>query len=222
MPQWRDDYLVALQEAERNNPVNKDLVEACSQLADRVAALEAEKLVWAAGSPAALTTTTTTTPKEAAAAAASKPPTTDPTTASASSEGAGAAAAAQLRLELAEALRGRGHAQSRLKAAEAELAALRSKSRVDGKRIADLTSERNALAARVRDLNEELDKKKKFLKDIQDDNLTLNMELNMTIQKKAKVEAENKELVDRWMKRMGHEADALNLQNESPNQKNHR
>ncbi|KAI0805313.1 autophagy-related protein 16 [Xylaria sp. FL0064] len=217
MPQWRDDYLAALQEAERNNPVNKDLVEACSQLADRVAALEAEKLVWAARSPAVATTTTTT--KEAAAAAA-KPPTTSAAANSttASSEGA----AAQLRLELAEALRGRGQAQSRLKAAEAELATLRSKNRVDGKRIADLTSERNALAARVRDLNEELDKKKKFLKDIQDDNLTLNMELNMTIQKKAKVEAENKELVDRWMKRMGHEADALNLQNESPNQKNHR
>lgn len=39
----------------------------------------------------------------------------------------------------------------------------------------------------------------------------------MTIQKAAKVQAENKELVDRWMKRMGREADALNLQNESPN-----
>lgn len=61
----------------------------------------------------------------------------------------------------------------------------------------------------------------RFLQDIQDDNLTLNMELNMTIQKAAKVQAENKELVDRWMKRMGHEADALNLQNESPN-KHHR
>lgn len=42
------------------------------------------------------------------------------------------------------------------------------------------------------------------------------MELNMTVQKAAKVQAENKELVDRWMRRMGREADALNLQNESP------
>lgn len=38
----------------------------------------------------------------------------------------------------------------------------------------------------------------------------------MTVQKAAKVQAENKELVDRWMKRMAREADALNLQNESP------
>ncbi|KAI0909225.1 autophagy-related protein 16 [Ustulina deusta] len=206
MPNWRDDYLASLQEAERNNPVNKDLVEACSQLADRVAALEAEKLAWAAGSPAV----------SAKAAPSSKPPSASEADSTASSEGA-----AQLRLDLAEALRGRGQAQTRLKAAEAELTTLRSKNRVDSKRIGDLTSERNALTARVRDLNEELDKKKKFLKDIQDDNLTLNMELNMTIQKSAKVQAENKELVDRWMKRMGREADALNLQNESPN-KNHR
>jgi chromosome segregation ATPase len=71
---------------------------------------------------------------------------------------------AQLRLDLAEALRGRGQAQTRLKAAEVELATLRSKTRVDGKRISDLTVERNALTARVRDLKDELEKKRKFLK----------------------------------------------------------
>ncbi|KAI1108320.1 autophagy-related protein 16 [Nemania sp. NC0429] len=207
MPNWRDDYLASLQEAERNNPVNKDLVEACSQLADRVAALEAEKAAWATSPPTAATAAATPTkaasPKPSSAASATDPaPSFEP--------------AAQLRLDLAEALRGRGQAQTRLKAAEAELATLRSANRVDAKRIADLTAERNALTARVRDLNEELEKKKKFLKDIQDDNLTLNMELNMTVQKAAKVQAENKELVDRWMRRMGREADALNLQNESP------
>ena len=37
------------------------------------------------------------------------------------------------------------------------------------------------------------------------------MELNVTEQKSARVAAENKELVDRWMKRMGEEADAMNL-----------
>ncbi|KAI0549447.1 autophagy-related protein 16 [Xylaria curta] len=212
MPHWRDDYLASLQEAERNSPVNKDLVEACSQLADRVAALEAEKAAWVVGS-------STSSSAKAAAAPSKQPPSSsaaDPTTTS-SSEGV----VAQLRLDLAEAIRGRGQAQSRLKAAEAELTSLRSKNKVDSKRIGDLTSERNALATKVRDLNEELEKKRKFLKDIQDDNLTLNMELNMTAQKAAKVQAENKDLVDRWMKKIGHEADALNLQNESPN-KHHR
>jgi len=36
----------------------------------------------------------------------------------------------------------------------------------------------------------------------------------MTEQQRAKVQAENKELVDRWMKRMGQEAEAMNLANE--------
>ena len=40
------------------------------------------------------------------------------------------------------------------------------------------------------------------------------MELNLTEQKSKRVAAENKELVDRWMKRMGEEADAMNQQNE--------
>ncbi|KAI0540821.1 autophagy protein 16-domain-containing protein [Xylaria digitata] len=148
MSHWRDDYLASLQEAERNNPVNKDLVEACSQLADRVAALEAEKAAWATDSPALPTK-----------AGPSKPPSTSTADPTASPEGA-----AQFRLDLAEALRGRGQAQARLKAAEAELTTLRSKNRVDTKRIGDLTAERNALTARVRDLNEELEKKKNFLK----------------------------------------------------------
>lgn len=36
----------------------------------------------------------------------------------------------------------------------------------------------------------------------------------MTEQKAKKVADENKELVDRWMKRMAQEADAMNLSNE--------
>ncbi|KAI2642709.1 autophagy-related protein 16 [Xylaria nigripes] len=203
MPDWRSDYLSSLQDSERNNPVNKGLVEACSQLADRVAVLEAEKAAWTAG----------LSPPPAKLTSSSKANAADPT---GSSDGT----VQQLRLDLAEALRGRGQAQARCKAAEAELAALKTKSLAENKRISELTNERNSLRARVRDLNEELEEKKKFLKDVQDDNLTLNMELNMTTQKAAKVQAENKELVDRWMKRMGREADALNLQNESPT--NHR
>lgn len=139
-----------------------------SQLADRVAALEAEKAAWATSSPTAnatattATTTATTTTTTPTKAASSKPPSasaaTDPAPPSSLE------ATAQLRLDLAEALRGRGQAQTRLRAAEAELVTLRSNNRVDAKRISDLVAERNALTSRVRDLNEELEKKKKFLK----------------------------------------------------------
>lgn len=39
---------------------------------------------------------------------------------------------------------------------------------------------------------------------------TLNLQLNMADQKSNKLQHENQELVDRWMTRMGLEADAMN------------
>ena len=39
---------------------------------------------------------------------------------------------------------------------------------------------------------------------------TLNLQLNMADEKSTKLQRENKELVDRWMARMGEEADAMN------------
>ncbi|XXG96445.1 Nucleosomal histone H3-Lys79 methylase [Hypoxylon texense] len=207
MPDWRTDYLTSLQEAERNNPVNKDLVDACSQLADRIAALEAEKAVWQTSTRQQQQPPPAPPPEKASAGKATS--TTDAT-------GSSDASVIQIKLELAEALRSKGQLQSRLKAAEDELQRLRSKSKVDSKRISDLTIERNTLTAKLKDRNSELVGKNKMLKDIQDDNLTLNIQLDVTEQKAAKVAAENKELVDRWMKRMRHEADAMNLENESP------
>lgn len=46
--------------------------------------------------------------------------------------------------------------------------------------------------------------------DFQDEIAALNLQVNMAEQKAAKLERENKELVERWMARMGQEADAMN------------
>jgi hypothetical protein len=40
--------------------------------------------------------------------------------------------------------------------------------------------------------------------------LSLNLQLNMAEQRSKRLQAENKELIDRWMARMGQEAEALN------------
>ncbi|KAK8872669.1 autophagy-related protein 16 [Apiospora arundinis] len=207
MPDWRDEYMVNLQEAERNNPVNRDLVAACSQLADRVASLEAEKEVLLQKLSSPSSTSTSAPPP-------TSPPTKPTDTTSSSNTQSQAPNTAQLKLDLAEALRSKGQLQAKLKTSTAELSELRAKSKTDDKRLHDLTAERNTLATKLKDRNEELVGKTKLLKEVQDDNLTLNMEINMTEQKAAKVAAENKELVDRWMKRMAQEADAMNLSNE--------
>jgi hypothetical protein len=40
--------------------------------------------------------------------------------------------------------------------------------------------------------------------------ITLNLQLNMVEQRSNKLQGDNKDLIDRWMARMGQEADAMN------------
>lgn len=46
--------------------------------------------------------------------------------------------------------------------------------------------------------------------DVHDENLSLTLQLNMAEEQSQRLKGENKELVDRWMTRVGEEADALN------------
>lgn len=52
------------------------------------------------------------------------------------------------------------------------------------------------------------------VQDVQDENLALNLEIASQDKRMAAVKAENQQLIERWMKRMGEEADAMNLANE--------
>lgn len=45
---------------------------------------------------------------------------------------------------------------------------------------------------------------------VQTELVSLNLQFNMAEDRAKRLEAENKELVDRWMARMGQEADAMN------------
>ena len=48
------------------------------------------------------------------------------------------------------------------------------------------------------------------LQDVHDETVSLTLQLNMADEQAQKLQRENKELVDRWMARMGQEADAMN------------
>ncbi|KAK7402610.1 autophagy protein 16, interacts with Atg12p-Atg5p [Neonectria punicea] len=193
MPNWRDQYLSSLKDAELSNPVNMDLVQTCSQMADRISALEAEKsslesLITASGNTAAQSV--------------------DPSSTSANP------AVAQLKQDLAEALRSKGVTETRLRTAEEELAKLRSKSKTDSKSVRDLTADRSTLHTRLKDRDYELREKRKLIEQVQDEMIAMNLQMAMAEKERDKVKKENKELVDRWMKRMAQEADAMNLANE--------
>lgn len=48
------------------------------------------------------------------------------------------------------------------------------------------------------------------LQDVQDELVSLNLQFNMAEERAKKFEEENQQLVDRWMARMGQEAEAMN------------
>ncbi|KAK2035109.1 autophagy protein 16 [Colletotrichum zoysiae] len=209
IPDWRSEYLASIREQEKNNPVNLEIVQLCSQLSDRVAALEAEKEVLrsktaAAAHPDKPATTSSSSEKSSVRAAAAAAP-TDP--------GADAAIA-QLQLQLAEALRSNGTLRDRAKAAEDEAQALRAKGKEDARKLRGLTAENAALTTKLRDREHELREKRKLVENVQDEMITMNLQMSMAEQERDKVKKENKELVDRWMKRMAQEAEAMNLANE--------
>ncbi|KAH6893478.1 autophagy-related protein 16 [Thelonectria olida] len=195
MPNWRDQYLSSLKDAELSNPVNMDLVQTCSQMADRISALEAEKaslesLISTSGTPSA-------TKKQVSV----DPSSNDP-------------GVAQLKQDLAEALRSKGVSETRLRTAQDELTKLRSKSKTDSKSIRDFTADKTTLTTRLKDREYELREKRKLIEQVQDEMIALNLQMSMAEKERDKVKKENKELIDRWMKRMAQEADAMNLANE--------
>ncbi|KZL86813.1 autophagy protein 16 [Colletotrichum incanum] len=197
MPDWRSEYLASIREQEKNNPVNLEIVQLCSQLSDRVAALEAEKEVLRSKiSPDKISSE-----KPNIHTAASTDPGSDPNV-------------AQLQLQLAEALRSNGTLKDRAKAAEDEVQALRTKSKEDARKMRSLTADNTALTTKLRDREHELREKRKLVENVQDEMITMNLQMSMAEQERDKVKKENKELVDRWMKRMAQEAEAMNLANE--------
>lgn len=184
-------------------------------MADRISALEAERAALRSQPPTASTTESQTPARHGGASSAD-------------------AGFAQLRLDLAESLRAKGVAEARLRAADEELGRLRAKTKEDARAVKDLTADRASLTSRVKDREHELREKRKLLEvsstplcytrradadspgtqQVQDEHIALNLQLSLAERERDRVKKENKELVDRWMKRMGQEADAMNLANE--------
>lgn len=85
-----------------------------------------------------------------------------------------------------------------------------SKTRSDTKKMGHLNATVTQLSTRLRDREEELRGKAKLLVDVQDENATLNLQLNVAERDAVQLKKENQELIDRWMRRMGKEADKMN------------
>jgi chromosome segregation ATPase len=116
----------------------------------------------------------------------------------------------QMRQDLTRAQQDRGELQTRLDIVTKELETLKAKSKVDTRRISQLSAGVTQMTVRLRDREEELRGKAKLVEDVQDEMVTLNLQLNIAEEQKEMLKKENKELVDRWMARKAEEADAMN------------
>ena len=196
MADWVEQYQAALNARDEIEKANVDLYDYCARIADQKAEIQKQARL--------------TQPVEE-----SKPP-ASPATSNGLRRVASppvrpeSPSGTQMRQDLAAAQKERTDLQTRLEVTSRELDALKSKSKVDTRKIAQLTANVSQLAMKLRDRDEELKGKAKLVENVQDENVTLNLQLNMADEQSQKLKRENKDLVDRWMARKGKEADRMN------------
>lgn len=201
MADWKAHYLSALKARDELEQADAEIYDKCTRLADRNAELRAElrrlKVATKAETPAS-------NPVPAPLISYGFRRQTSPQPVSDSDE------TIQLRQGFAKAQQDRADLQSQLGSVKKELEAVMVKGKNDGKKIAQLTSSVSQLSTKLRDREEELRGKAKLLVNVQDENATLSLELNQAEQEVKRIKKENQELVERWVARMGKEAEKMN------------
>ncbi|KAL9124778.1 MAG: hypothetical protein Q9175_008182 [Cornicularia normoerica] len=198
MPSWRDDYLNALQDRDKKEKASQAVYVSYAKLADRTATLQAARSAENTGLREEPKSSPNLKERKTGRVKAvpGSPITGD--------------AIIKVRQDLGEAQRGRGLMETRLQSVTEDLQKLKIQTSLDSKRIGELLKEKATLTTGMRDRDEELRGKAKLLEDVHDETVSLTLQLNMAEERSQKLRRENKELVDRWMARMGQEADAMN------------
>jgi chromosome segregation ATPase len=115
-----------------------------------------------------------------------------------------------LRNDLATTQKARSTLQTQLSDLTAQLSALSTQQRSSQSQITNLTKQVLETERKLQDRDEELRGKSKMVEHAQDEMVALELQFNLAEQRSEKLERENKELIERWMKRMGEEAERVN------------
>ena len=115
-----------------------------------------------------------------------------------------------LRADLATTQKARGVLQARVEELSTSLAALQKQEKRSLAQIALLTKQKAEVEWKLRDRDDELRGKNKMVERAQDEMVALGLQLNMAEKRSEKLEVDNKELVNRWMKLRGEQADQMN------------
>ncbi|KAL8785505.1 MAG: hypothetical protein Q9213_003331 [Squamulea squamosa] len=196
MTTWRQEYQLALQARDRSEQAQKYLFDAYTRLADRAASADAQKSGNGESSPA-------NEPNPVQLSKETSPRALVDTFSNVE-------ALARIKQDLSEAQRSRGTLQSRLDDVSDSLQKSKLQLAKDKKWLDELALEKAALTRRLRDRDEELKGKAKLLEDVHDETVSLTLQLNMAENQVQMLKKENEDLVERWMVRMGKEANAMN------------
>lgn len=201
MADWKAQYLTALKARDELEKADADIYDKCNKLADRNAELRAElrKVKTATKSDSS-----TSNPVPAPLISYGFRRQTSPQLAADSD------ATIQLRQDFAKAQQDRAELRSQLESLKKEVEVTTTKGKSDSKKITQLSGSVAQLSTKLRDREEELRGKAKLLVNVQDENATLNLELNQAELEVKRIKKENQDLVDRWVARMGKEADKMN------------
>lgn len=126
------------------------------------------------------------------------------------SSGSTSAALGALRTDLSATQRARGALQNEVASLTASLAVAHSTHDVNTAKIAALSKQKADAERKLRDRDEELRGKARLVEQTQDEMVSLSLQVNMAEQRSDRLEKENKDLIARWMKRMGEEAEKVN------------
>ncbi|KAK3064788.1 hypothetical protein LTS18_003919 [Coniosporium uncinatum] len=116
----------------------------------------------------------------------------------------------RLRADLAATQKSRADLQAQLKPLSEELSALKTQRERDKRSISILEKDKLVLERKVRDREEEIKMRKKLVEDVQDEMVSLGLELSMSAQQQGRLKGENEELVRRWVEYKGKEAERWN------------
>ena len=150
------------------------------------------------------------TPSPSSSAKTIRPSTSRNKVATAPTQVSSPSALAQIRAELASTQRTRGELEIKLSSLSTELSALKSSDTQQKQRIEQLERAKTALERRGKDRAEELKGKGRFVEEVQDEMVALNLQLNMAEQEKEKLKKENEDLTRRWVQKMEEEARKMN------------
>ena len=203
-----DEYLKALQAQQERERAQEDIINAYTKLADRYA--EAQKLQ----------KTSAAEPDEKSekrASIASRIPPSITGARGPTPQRTASDSPPQLRADLTAANKTIHELHMQAASAKDEIETLNNKVATSDKktaqlqsRISKLEAERVTLQRRLRDKDGELREKDRMVNDVQDEMVGMEMQMNMAEDRSKQLEKENKDLVDRWMKRVGNEAEEMN------------